>query len=393
MVSAVAAVYVWTAIAANGRLWRGADYTHFVYLAQSFLEGRLDVPRLPFHDLTPWGDRWYVAFPPLPAVLLMPLVALFGLPAAVKYSAAFSILVGVAGVAAVRWMLGRLDLAPSLARALTLLFGLGTVYWYSSVSADVWYLAHVVSLPFMAGYVGESLGRRRPLVAGLLLVLASWARTTTVLGAVFYAVLMIDDVRSGRVKRGDALRRLTSFGVVLALGVVLMFAYNYARFDDGLNFGYETMAVSGPVADDIGRYGQFDRRFVPRNLFYALLGNVAPMEPAGDDMRPWDRYAIDPWGASIFLTTPAFLYLFRARPREAVGVAAWISTVLIAIPLLMYYNTGWVQWGYRFSMDLLPFLIVLLAFGMRRRLTWAGAGLIALSIVSNYIGTRWFYHI
>src|SRR5258708_1375995 len=54
---------------------------YFVSLADSFLHGHADVvPPLDngAYDLIYYQDRWYVAQPPLPALLLMPLVALRG---------------------------------------------------------------------------------------------------------------------------------------------------------------------------------------------------------------------------------------------------------------------------------------------------------------------------
>ena len=45
--------------------------------AQAWLEGRLDVPG-PAEDLSLYGGRYYVAFPPFPSVVLLPVVALTG---------------------------------------------------------------------------------------------------------------------------------------------------------------------------------------------------------------------------------------------------------------------------------------------------------------------------
>ena len=39
---------------------------------------------------------------------------------------------------------------------------------------------------------------------------------------------------------------------------------------------------------------------------------------------------------------------------------------LVLLPGLFYQNSGWIQFGYRFSNDLAPFLIALLAVGIER---------------------------
>src|SRR3990170_3010131 len=55
-------------------------YRHFVYIAQGFLQGRVDLPNVPgyYHDVIHLDGRVYAPFPPLPAVLLLPVVAAYG---------------------------------------------------------------------------------------------------------------------------------------------------------------------------------------------------------------------------------------------------------------------------------------------------------------------------
>lgn len=384
VILSVGAVFVWTALLADNRLFNGSGYSHFVALADSFLHGRLTVPPQRYHDVSFWEGRWYIAFPPLPAVLLMPMVAILGVDATVRYDVIFSIVVGVLGLAAVRGMLGSLGVTMHARWAMVVLFGLGTVYWSAVVSGAVWFVAHVVAIVFLAPYIGESVGQKRPVLAGAALALASWARTTTLLGAVFYVVLVLYDVRRGHLTREAAMRKLALFLAVLTISVALMLGYNYVRFGSALNFGYDTMRIGAALSEDYERYGQFHLHYVPRNLYHMLLGSYAPVAAP-------NRYEPNPWGMSIFLTTPLLFYIFRAPIRDTVNVAAWLSVLVIAVPLMLYYNTGWVQWGYRFALDFMPFLLVLAASGMGRRLSWGSATLIAASIIINFLGVRWFF--
>ena len=66
---------------AGPSLGRHSLAPHFIYLAESFLHGRLDLLHVPDppYDLTPFAGGWYVSFPPLPSLLMLPLVALRGL--------------------------------------------------------------------------------------------------------------------------------------------------------------------------------------------------------------------------------------------------------------------------------------------------------------------------
>jgi hypothetical protein len=93
---------------------------------------------------------------------------------------------------------------------------------------------------------------------------------------------------------------------------------------------------------------------------------------------------------SLFLTTPAFLYLFFARRVTALTIGAWISTALLLLPLITYYNPGWHQFGYRFSLDFTIPLLVWLVAGLKGKPAWILKSLIVLSVLINAWGTAWF---
>src|SRR6185312_8629296 len=56
------------------------DNTHFVLQASSFLHGRFDIPNPPpwLNDLAFFRNKYYVPFGPIPAIILMPVVAIIG---------------------------------------------------------------------------------------------------------------------------------------------------------------------------------------------------------------------------------------------------------------------------------------------------------------------------
>ncbi len=63
---------------------------------------------------------------------------------------------------------------------------------------------------------------------------------------------------------------------------------------------------------------------------------------------------------------------------------------------LMHFSQGWVQFGYRFSNDVVPFALVLVALGLERLATSGrrfamalGMTLIVASIAVNAWGVAW----
>ncbi|MGH2473981.1 MAG: hypothetical protein ACRDIL_01855, partial [Candidatus Limnocylindrales bacterium] len=104
-------------------------------------------------------------------------------------------------------------------------------------------------------------------------------------------------------------------------------------------------------------------------------------------------------GMSVILASPALLLLVpalgRLRRRRLVSGAA-LAIILISVANLMHFSQGWVQFGYRFSNDVLPFAMVLVALGFERLADtgrrWAmplGIVLIGISIAVNAWGVAW----
>jgi hypothetical protein len=66
-----------------------------------------------------------------------------------------------------------------------------------------------------------------------------------------------------------------------------------------------------------------------------------------------------------------------------------LTVAATAIPSLLYQNSGYYQFGYRFSLDYLVFLVMLLAVGSRR-LSWIWKTLMVLAIGINLFGAITF---
>ena len=95
--------------------------------------------------------------------------------------------------------------------------------------------------------------------------------------------------------------------------------------------------------------------------------------------------------AALLLTTPALIYLVRpwwkSEKRSWLAAGAWAALILLIIPLVTYYNTGFAQFGYRFSLDFMTPVLVLLALAAEGRVSWKLRFLIAVGILVNAWGT------
>ena len=67
-------------------------------------------------------------------------------------------------------------------------------------------------------------------------------------------------------------------------------------------------------------------------------------------------HALRKHGMSIFVSSPLLLFLFVKRPPLGQGRRLIAVSALMLCPLLLYQNTGWEQFSYRFLLGLLPLI-------------------------------------
>ncbi len=422
---------VYFAFARPERLTEHTPFNHFALLAESWLEGRLHLGGPPpsytqMNDFAKVGDNWYVAFPPLPAVWLLPWVWLAGSAEGVRDGQAFLWLAPVAPAVLflVLEKLSRLGMSERSRLenlALALLFAFGTVYFFSAEQGTVWFAAHVVGCLLLALYVLFALDAERPLLAGLMLGLGFMTRSPLLFAAPLFALEALRVCSAGGAVSASALpvsdlartaesaspsggggpvrrllawyrrldkRRLVKlyawFALPVAAALAITLWHNQVRFGEPFEFGYRFLTVRW--AERMERWGLFHYHYLGRNLGvslaslpYVTRGGAAPFQINGH-------------GLALWFTTPMYLWLLWPRlSAGARGVhrALWITTLAVAMWTLLYQNTGWVQFGQRFSNDYAVLLFALLAVGGRK----LGKGFIAASVfavVVNAFGAYTF---
>jgi hypothetical protein len=256
------------------------------------------------------------------------------------------------------------------------------------VQGRVWFTAHVVGVALALGYLWCTVGARHPIGAGLCLALAAMTRTPM---AFMFPLFLLEAVRMAGgfavlgdpEKRNPLLRRVALFAAPVVVIAIAAFVYNSARFAEPTEFGHSYLHVRQQA--QIEAHGLFSYQYLARNL--AVAFTLLPEFP--DNAK--SAIQVSGHGLALWVTTPAFLLLLWPRTRPPLHRALWITVALVAIPTFFYQNSGWVQFGYRFSLDYTVFLILLLAVG-GRRFGWGTRGLLALGIAVNLFGAWSFVH-
>lgn len=366
-------------------------FNHFALLADGWLHGRLDLGGEPpayteYNDFAVHDGKHWISFPPFPAVLLLPLVALSGAAEKARDGLFFLVLAGL--TPSVLYLALERLVALGLSRrtwlenaGLSVLFALGTVYWFSAVQGTVWFAAHVVGAALAAGILWASVGAASPALAGLFVGLAFATRTPLLFTTPLF---LLELARIHRFDLRAMARPAVRFAApLLAVGLLLAW-HNAARFGDPFEFGHRYLDVVWRPR--IEKWGLFSLHYLGRNLGVAL----ASTPYLGVKAAP---FAVSGHGLALWITSPFYVYALWPRAlapgRRALFRALTITAVLVAIPSLLYQNTGWVQFGYRFSNDFAVFLIAMIAVGGRRLGPTFGA-LAAIAIGVNLFGALSF---
>jgi chromate transport protein ChrA len=386
----VVVTLIYLASAPRDRLSTHTPFNHFALLADGWKHHRLDLGGPPpaytgNNDFAVFEGKTFVSFPPFPAVLLVPLVLAADSAERVKDGLFFLMLAGVGPAVLFLALekLARLGRSPHTERthvALALLFAFGTVYWFSAVQGTVWFAAHVVGAALGATYLYASIDAEHPFLAGLALGLGFATRTPLgfALPLFLYEALHRGDLTAE--PWSARLRRLALFAAPAGLVLLLLLWHNAARFHDPLEFGHRLLAIGWRAR--IEHWGLFSYHYLGRNLAVVLTS----LPYLGAPNAP---FQINGHGLALWITSPFYAWALWPRRTSAYFWVLAMTVGAIAAPSLLYQNSGWVQFGYRFSNDFAPFIFVMIAIGGRRLSTpfWTVA---ALAVVLNGFGALTF---
>jgi hypothetical protein len=169
-------------------------------------------------------------------------------------------------------------------------------------------------------------------------------------------------------------RKLATKYVAFAIPIIVAFAINsllnharyrnFSPFDPGHE--YLTVAWRGRMM----KWGVLSYHFLSKNLgvMLTILPWFGPHSRAASALEA--PFQINEHGLALWFTTPLYLWLFYPRRSDRLSAAVLASVVLPMAMDLLYQNTGWRQFGYRFSCDYAILLFVLLALGDRPMGAW-----------------------
>jgi hypothetical protein len=161
--------------------------------------------------------------------------------------------------------------------------------------------------------------------------------------------------------------------------------YNFVRF--GTRWSRVRLATLPEWLQNFRNQGLFAIAHVRMNLEY-LVWKLPTFTAEFPYFRP------DGLGMSVLFTSPGLLLARGAAARRR----SWLlllAAALVLVPTLLYYGGGWLQYGYRYFLDSIPFLwaMVAMAIAARGSLRWWAWLLILWGVLIGLGGVYWAYHI
>ncbi len=366
----------------------------FFYLADAFLHGRTWLTNgLGPYDNVVIGDHVYVPFGPFPAFVLLPIVAVFGAAQADHWQPVINAALAALDLGLCWWLAARLGVRSLVDRVwLVVLFGFSTQIWWVTTRGGVWHTGHLVATGLTLMALIELFGRRRPLIVGLLGGAAFLTRAPLLLALPIYALMLapvdaaISATRSATNRWRPAIRDwLVLIVGFLPLGFFALW-YNDARFGSPFESGYGLASLPDWLVA-LRDQGLFSLSHLGMNIDYLFLHTPTQIS-AFPFFRP------DGLGMSIFITSPG---LFWAVRSDWFSRRSWLllaALVLTLVPNLLYYGGGWLQYGYRYALDAIPFAVALCCIASARHgVGWIWRIAIIFGVIVGLGGVYWAYHL
>ena len=331
----------------NQNMLGQSQYMSYVLQARRWLGGHLDLGQdYPYLELAIYNGKYFVSFPPVPSVILLPFVWMKTVPDNLITS-----IVGVIGALYAYKIVYNIKQNSAVAVFFALFATIGGNFLHIGFNGGVWYIAQVCAFTFtvMAFYYALNLSRRTAWMPLFWLALAFGSRPLQIIYTPIIIWLMLGYLKDEGISLADAVKKYW-WWLAPALGVgVLLMVLNAARFGNPFEFGHNYL----PEFSYQNENGQFNPAYFAENIKRMF------------DLPSWtDKWILDfPKfnGCAFWLISPIFLayliYFVKDIKTNAKNPMLWTVTALIALHICMlcFHRTlGGSQFGNRYTVDMIP---------------------------------------
>lgn len=356
---------------------------HLILLSERLLVLKVSLSpyNLPSGDVVDYFGNLYLYFGPAPSIFLLPFVRILGqnFP---------QVTIGITSLIFVFilvYKIGR-KLLYSFENSiwLSIFFCFSTVLLSVSIVNITAFQIQAFGTVFVFLSIYEFLSKRRWWLIGIFIGIAGLTRFTLYGAAVFFAL----EILLTRIPKS----KLLYLFLPIFISFILYGSYNYRRFHSVFETGYKFNVTlkNYPMSSNM-KFGFLSLNHVPANLYVLLLKPPEPIfAPGGGYVLKFPYLKAEPWGMALWWTSPLFVFLFQIKRRKYV-LLGLITSAILLIPSLLYSGIGFIQYGYRYSLDFLPFLFLSLIASFDHELLWRHkiAIVIGVTVMGLLLGSLW----
>lgn len=358
-------ILILSVLAAYSIIWMFTTRTPFMHTtycsyalqAERWLHGHLDLGRdYPHLELAIYGGKYFVSFPPLPTLFVLPFVALFGVDHTPEYF--ITTVLSIIGAIYLFKMFCLYCKKELTALLWTLFATIGSNFLLIGYNGDVWLMAQTgafmfTSIAFYYALTPEEKDGKWPL---LWLACAVGCRPLNFIYLPVIAYLLYVKFKKNGLTLTDALKKHWNWLIApLWVGIFYMFL-NSVRFGNPFQFGHDYLPEHTRNPD----HPQFSLQYVKDNFTHKLFGL-----PKRND----DHLVLFPKaGFAFYLTSPiyfaGFLFFLKNLIQKLRGKVKsfpalpmlffGLSVALHLLVLCMHSTMGGIQWGLRYTIDAIP---------------------------------------
>ena len=332
-------------------------YCSYALQAERWMQGHLDLGKdYPWLELAIFDGKYFVSFPPLPSLFVLPFVLLFGVDKTPEYF--ITTVLGIIGAIHL-FKLFCLYVKKEVSALLwTLLATIGSNFLLIGYNGDVWLMAQTGAFMFTSAalYYAATDKEKDGKWPLLWLACAVGCRPLNILYLPVVLYFLYQKFKKNQLTPWKAIKKHYLWLIApLCVGVFYMIL-NAARFGNPFQFGHDYLPEHTRNPD----HPQFSLSYIRDNFKNKLMF-----------LPKWSedhRLLFPKGGFAFYLTSPifavGFVYLikravnyFRGKIKESIFWPAFIIGVCISLHLLAlcaHSTMGGIQWGLRYTIDAIP---------------------------------------
>lgn len=315
--------------------------------ARAWLNGKTYLDHnYPYLELAIFKGNYYVSFPPLPSVILLPFIILFPNNVPANF---ISLVVFILEFVVIYKIIKRYKNSELTAILLALGFTLGTNLVSLTIDSGVWFFAQVFNNLFCILAVDSFLKNRKSFVF-LFLALAVGCRPFSAIYMVMFFIYYVV-IDKNKLWYKKILHNILPLVPAIIVAIIYMY-YNYIRFGNIFEFGHNYLPEFLEA-----EYGQFSFHYLLPNLKQLFFNTV--------HIKNNLNLSFDMPFCFIIANPPILMYLYRSiktiiknKKIDLLRLMIFISIIINIFFICLHRTLGAWQFGARYTCDILPFVFL-----------------------------------